>query len=328
MALDYKIYAVRKDKDNYSFAVEALNVIIESETPEDIFERGVFKDVENDYGCVFVADGSVVTSYSVQAGTDRKEEYYERNSKGELVERTRTVTDWQPVSGSHMFSGYGAVISAANPNRLKYSPDIVSDCEPYQDNLDFDTIEPFEVDEKIRKMALDSLKSQAEQDTSLDISNSYDHIKGLRCSSNVMVDYYEQYIIPTQQIKFEYNSQEYYLSSFARKGAEIIRELPTISDDIDKQVKNQMYYGITRPLVVNLIISIFYALWIWSSIKYEGYVSNVNLAVIILVIVIIFQILYSKIYKKKYNKNRMNIVNLLKEKKRKTVEKILSKYNY
>lgn len=331
MSKDYKIYAVRKNKDDKAFAKEALDILVNAETPADIFDLGNFKPVENGFGSVFVADGSVNTSYNAQAGTDRKEEYYDKNSKGELVKKTRTVTDWTPIAGNHMYSGYGACITADEPDKYSYDPDIVTDCEPYQENLDFETVEPFAVNNETYKIAEKGLIIKAEYDTNRDISNSYDHVKDMRCSSNVSVDAYEQYMIPTQQIKFEYNSKEYYLAAFARDGAYVNKDVPSISGDIEAQVKEMMNYKVARPLVVNLIVGLLYVLIIFFVANSGIARGNDSIGIVfavILVGVIIFQVVYYKSFKKKYDENRNNIVESLKAKKRETVGKILSKYNY
>lgn len=326
MADNYSIYAVRKNKDDKSFAGEALNLLIESEAPADIFEKGDFKPVENGFASVFVADGSVNTSYNAQAGTDRKEEYFDTNSKGELVKKTRTVTDWTPISGNHMYSGYGACTTADDPDKYDFSINIVEDCEPYQENLDFETVEPFEVDDETYKIARKGLIYKAERDTNHDISNSYDHVKNLRCSSNATIDSYEQYMIPTQVLKYSYNGQEYCFSAFARKGAYITKTMPNITSDITAQVKEMMNYKFTRPLVVNLIAAAVYVLILYIVIRTTSLGTNV-LSFSILV-VIAFQIYYYVSYKKKYDNNRNQIVETVKAKKRETFSKILNKYNY
>lgn len=69
-------------------------------TPEDILAESKFSDVLGIYIPIYVFSGTFDGTWAASSGYKRKEDYYETNSEGKEVRKTREVTDWRPSSGS------------------------------------------------------------------------------------------------------------------------------------------------------------------------------------------------------------------------------------
>ena len=81
-------------------------------TPDDVLASTVFQSTNGIYLPMWFFKGRYHGNWSASSGYDRQESYYERNSDGKLVERTRTVTDWRPSNGQ--ISGEFMILAFAN----------------------------------------------------------------------------------------------------------------------------------------------------------------------------------------------------------------------
>jgi LSD1 subclass zinc finger protein len=92
-------------------------------TPDNLLEHAVFSKVERLYVPAYAYTGQFEAEWTATFGYDRTEHYtvYEKDSQGHSrpVTRTRTVTDWRPVSGTD--SGSFAAVGYAG-TRLLESP--------------------------------------------------------------------------------------------------------------------------------------------------------------------------------------------------------------
>ena len=321
MNQSYDTYTVAQNRTNSDFVKEVLDILIKMETPGDIFDKGDFAPVENGVASAFVAYGNAETAYSFQGGRNRQEEYWGKGFDGKPAKKTRTVTDWEPVSGTHFYNGWGAAITREEPGDYIFSPDLVSDCEPFN----YEDSEPIAVDDEDYALAKESLIDNAEDSADTDCVRGYDKYKDTSFSSVCNVDEYKQYIIPTQRIKFNYDSREYYLASFAREGGTIDKRIPTISANMDETVKEMMNFKRRRPLVVNIFAGILCVVLcvILTAIMEDSMV----LPALLIFATVAFQFIYFKLFEAKKAEIRRNLVETLREQKRKSAEKILSKYN-
>lgn len=101
-------------KENYEQAV--LSWLSEGDyTPDDILNSTIFESVNGVYLPMWFYKGRYSGNWSASSGYDRKETYLAKDSKGKLVEKTRTVTDWRPSSGQ--CSGEFAILAFAGAGK-------------------------------------------------------------------------------------------------------------------------------------------------------------------------------------------------------------------
>ena len=341
MREDLETYAVKRSKEYEEFVKQALDIVVNSETPADIFDKAEFLPIEDDYLYVFVARGNVETNYSGQAGQKRKERYYSKNSNGQLVEHTKTVIDWYPVSGKHLYSGTSYVEGSTKDSKKTPTFDLklLSNYEPYSKNLGFETGVPAKLPDENYEMLKNILKYKGELDTVNDIKKSYDQIKNFHYSSLVSVDTLEEYIVPITTMRINYDNKEYSISGFAIADADIKDELPNVSVYIDNETKEHMHFKFIRPLIINSVISLIeiislYLLFRSSSysiVSYNGsrILNQIGAQILRYIVSVtpLLQVAYYIIFKYIFDKRRKSIVKVINEKKKQSVTKILTKYN-
>lgn len=331
MKKDLEVYSVKKSKDDNCFVREAIDIIVNSETPADFFEKAEFFPVEHDYSYAFVAKGNVDTHFTGQAGQDRKEKYYSKNNKGQLIGDTKTVTDWYPISGSHLYRGTSFVHGSNDFNKLPpFSLDLLSNYEPYNEELGIENGTPIELSNENYETLEKALRLEGEVDTLEDMKNSYEKTRKLNYSSLASIDILEEYIIPIQEMRIKYGNADYNLAGFAIAGTSIKDELPKVSNDIDKEVKNAMHFKFTRPLIINLIITLIEIIILlclyFNKLKIKSLKAFASIPYILSVLIVI-QVLYLLVYDSILKKNRKNFAGNLTEKKKQAAMKVLAKYN-
>jgi len=69
-------------------------------TPDDILQSSELEPSRALYLPVHIFAGQYTAHWMAMSGFDRQEKYYVENSEGQTEEKTRTVTDWKPTSGT------------------------------------------------------------------------------------------------------------------------------------------------------------------------------------------------------------------------------------
>ncbi len=218
------------------------------DSPADVLKAS-FGEIEEDEIQGFVAMGVANGHYSATIGYDRTEKYVEQEygfvgsnmhytlnghprvgtGKNVMhdVEKTRTVTDWQPYNGNIVNENCSTVITEP----------------PYEEWN-------FKICELLRKKDLDSLYDEFPETTDLSnnvyrsgrqnlafavecgISFPGDRVKDKRCSVSISEYSLIRCIVPIYKVYYEYEGKKYCAKSFAIDGISPIVEIPKQSQSV------------------------------------------------------------------------------------------------
>ena len=230
-----------------------IDLADDPDVPEDIFDSD-FGAVVSEIDQYLCADYDVSVTYSASVGYDRKETYYDRNSRGELVEKTRTVTDWQPFNGHQNLRETGIVV-------LRTTGDTAVQCARFGAWLDvFGNSVPFEqgnVDEEPLVPSKDSynearMKAESRAETACRCSLPGDRHKDFRASSVSELNSSTVYVIPDFVLPYKYKGNEY--SSREYSCSTIADQITRPSDKANKEAKISAKL---RPFIIpSLVISV------------------------------------------------------------------------
>lgn len=126
------VIKIKKEHDKKEFIREvAIYLAKEEASQTDILERS-FSDVKEEEKEYLFVTGQASVNYTCSVGYDRQEVYYEQVKKYkdgreyyENVKKTRTVTDWQPHSGSNTSKESTIVGNAADQDDYRSESDVL-----------------------------------------------------------------------------------------------------------------------------------------------------------------------------------------------------------
>ncbi|MBQ9480706.1 MAG: hypothetical protein IJU84_00915, partial [Clostridia bacterium] len=308
------------------------------ETPEDIMDSkfGVVKEKTEQY---LLVTGNANINYSAMIGNKREEKYFDKTYDGTPVERTRTVTDWSPISGNYS----GEYISCVeNTDTIKHHDiyskeyhDISKNREDFYDSLrktlknnkeniiEFDQVD-FAIDPPVNPqgIALEEAKrdilKQCDQNALSSLPGD-DH-KNYRSNGTVSIISINSIAAPVYEIDYEYHGKKWSNSSFAFGKLANRNNVPSIEEDITKSVNKEVnILGV--PLLLGLITTIT-VLFVSMIMIISGKLNRPNFPFVIEVINTIFFIFYltyrkkylSNIYQNNQNKKLKMLVDLFRKK--------------
>lgn len=257
---------VKKDTDEEDFRRKLLIKLAKtSGTPIDIF-TSEFKPIRQEYYNFIAIAGDVTLSYSASVGFDRKEKYYETNSQGRSVERTRTVTDWKPVSGIYKGSSVGVAMNDGNSFdtllKIRSALKNVPEKDLYDESsVDFETEFP--------KTPEDSAIAEAERDC---VSNAKDACKW-QAKTGDRIDKFmadgtvdriteiNSYIAPVYRTEYVYKGDTYKVEKLAfggNSGLGLWSDLkcPSVSDNLDEQIYSKNFKFTLISVLICVVSSI------------------------------------------------------------------------
>ncbi len=199
------ISKVKKEIEKDEFLRRAYLALSQSdETPADILGSKFGEVIERTVDYV-IADVSVTMSYSGSIGYDSEEIYYERNSKGEPVKKTRTITDWKPYNGVTTYESTESAYSGTDANlpKLKSVKNVQLESEEIST--------PVEVD----GATINSIKYSAEFGCRLSIKWPGDRKKDEHYNAKSTCDNFIVIRIPFYEMEYEYKGTKYSVCALA-----------------------------------------------------------------------------------------------------------------
>lgn len=300
-------YAVKKDKDAESFLKSALLELSENdETPYDLFSKSEFGATSFLYQQICHITGDVDVTYNAQIGVDRKEEYTEYNSSSNKYEKkTRTVTDWTPISGTYNYSGSSdCIINGDTPELIFVDGVVFDNAYSFDGELDFEIDEPTQISNEELNLCEGDLRSDARYSAERQASRSGDHIRNFNSSCRSTITSINRIVVPAYINNYTYNNENYRIHSFAVKNARNRISYPNVSKDIENEVKKKMNFSFTRPLLVNVFVMAVIPIILGVIIKNENATTLIAFAAII--IGIIYYFVYKKIMSDKIREIKEN----------------------
>ena len=217
----------------------------DSKSPADIL-NAKFGEVKEGEAEGFAVYGNANGHYSASIGYDRTEKYMEQeygfvgsgihytvNGHPRVgdgtkvyhdVERTRTVTDWRPFSGTITNENCSAIVVEPKYKMLK---PCFSELLKRKDLNDIH--EEYPDTQEVPGMVYSQGKANLAENAKNNIHFPGDQVKDVSC--NVSISEYKIYrcIVPTYTVTYEYEGNKYFVEGFAIAGCTPAFELPEVS---------------------------------------------------------------------------------------------------
>lgn len=324
------IIEITKERDVMDFKREALITLLSNVySPAQLLDEADFKPIETIYSQYVQVEADLYANFSATIGYDREEQYtdYETvvsngRSYQKPVTKTRTVTDWQPFSGSttEHSTGYAKLNYKENDDSVRFESFISENFnqleqKPFSDsNYDVDPIVP-SIDDKDRAvlMAKYHLEEQCKK------SLPGDRNKDFSCHISHNVTKTRSFIVPEFVWPFSFNDQEWDVRTYKASPKSYVGNCPSAKQEITTltEIKTKPL-AITNIVVLTLsiILSLIFAIILKSKSTYL--ILGLNL-----VISIIFYIIYNA----KYKKTNSQIKEIFQEHKKQQLINYLNKNN-
>ena len=222
---------INKEISESEFLREAfLRLSLETDTPADILESqfGKVENFENQY---LQVKAETNCTYSCSVGYDRNVTYYENGKQ-----KTKTVTDWQPFSGTNSSTELVYVGNADSqddyPSTYKVAS-CVSACKE----------ESFvKVDEQVEvnPSALEYAKQRCIASCFYRVDLPGDRQKDKNYSGVANVKAINVAYIPEYKMEYKYNGENYLVKGFACGDTCMNETYPSIASDVEKQTKKKL----------------------------------------------------------------------------------------
>ena len=237
-----------------------INLAKDGGTPTDILESSfdAVKPLEREY---LVVKGDVDLTYTCSIGYDRQEEYYEqvrkRDSSGNYYyvkeKKTRTVTDWQPYSGSKSSTQTVLVFNEPMAEEHDKVSEVFKQIECVKKALSACKGKELSVFEE-KKVSVDSgaiqwAKRECAADCFYSIRLPGDRTKDSNYSGDVEVTGVQAFTFPEYELTYKYGDKAYIAKGFASGDMQMKMEKPSVEADIDKEAA-----AAVRPLKVLAIL--------------------------------------------------------------------------
>ncbi len=230
-----KISIAKKEIDKEEFLRRVFLFLAQNNsTPADVLNSKFGEVVEREVNYV-VSTVNVTMNYSGSLGYNRQEKYYDKNSNGELIEKTRTVTDnWQPYSGvktyeSDEWAYSGTKVQFQNLHRNTVQLEIKGVDSPIL----------------IYGNAINIMKEAAETDCRRSIKWPGDVHKNEEYSTESTCSNFSVIRIPYYEMEYEYLGKKYIACALALKYPYIKIDFPlaqerniVIRSNIDEKMAN------------------------------------------------------------------------------------------
>lgn len=274
------VIKIKKEHDKKEFIREvAIYLAKEQATPTDILERS-FSDVkEKDKEYLFVT-GQASVNYTCSVGYDRQEVYYEQVKKYkdgrayyENVKKTRTVTDWQPHSGSNTSKESTIVGNAANQDDYRSESDVL---------LCYKTSKDTSKEEVADTMAVNSTALNLAEHACVSSCFYSVHLPGDRqkdkdYSGDLDVSEVTGLIVPEFEMSYDYQGTKHKTKGFAAGNMQVRAEYPNISTDVSKEAKDAVKHFkflAIGALILGIILNIFMSsIGMWCLVGYAAAIT-------------------------------------------------------
>lgn len=227
-----------------------IDLADDPDIPEDIFDSE-FGTVVSEIDQYLCAEYDVSVTYSASVGYDRKEKYYDTDSQGRLVEKTRTVTDWRPFNGHQNLRETGTAVlqtkGDAYVQRIRFGVWLRNsgDSVPFeQGSVDDEPVTP-------SKDSYDEARKEAESKAESACGSSLpgDRHKDFRATSVSELKSSTVYVIPDFVLPYKYkgtefSSREYACNTYASQ----------ITGPSDKANKEAKVSAKLRPFIIPALV--------------------------------------------------------------------------
>ena len=323
-------YAITKERSVEDFRREALITLASNiNTPPDIFEAE-FKPIRSEYVQYLKVEANFFATFSATIGYDRKEEYIEydtvRDSHGGTrrypVTKTRTVTDWQPFSGSSTEFDYGYTNLIEDnfddvirfQSLLDFNANDLQLAELDKTNYQVDIINPSTAQiNSALKYAENRFRNKCEKELP---GNRH---KDFNCHITHTITKTTCYIVPQYVLPFKFVDKEWQVESYKASNYSSLYKAPNaakaIKSTIDDETKGLAIFSSVSSLV-SILLSIILVLCLKSIIT-----------VIAISLGIILSIIAFTIYMVKHKKTNNLLKELLQEDKKQALIKHFSEHN-
>lgn len=300
------VVTVAAERDKKEFFRSALLFLTELPTTPTDVTKAKFGKVTEGVAEVVSCSAHVRLMYSASIGYDR-EEYYTTREKQYVngqyrmveVEKKRTVTDWQPYSGTiedhletALFNGdlgelsrYGDVWDF---NLMRVIETISDDSLTY--DQESAKVTPTTVSEA-KKVCADALAQE--------IRYPGDHVKDKVIHPSVEMQGMTCYKIPYYEVEFEYEGETYQVFGFAAGEDLMLGLVPKVNTSLQQTVKKaKIISGIT--MVATYALTVLFA--VISSMLVIGFLSDSDLNITISLFglpVAIIELVFLSLYIKK-----------------------------
>ena len=234
------VVTVEKETSKEEFLRKLLIELASSfKTPVEVV-KAKFGEVEESVREAIVCSSHIEMDYSASIGYDRQETYWTKEKKYNSstkeyyyvdIQKTRTVTDWQPFCGH--ISGDKTAAAFNEPHSGIYDNDVIADViKSTNDNSKI-----VMGDAVVDYAGLEAAKKNCEFFLEMDIRYPGDHHKDTTTYSNVTVEGITCYKLPYYTVEFIYNDKKYTASGFASGNPNIKTEFPSSDLNVEEQVK-------------------------------------------------------------------------------------------
>lgn len=293
-----KVYTVKKEISKDQFLRQLIIKLSNSpDTPIGI-TKADFGDVKESIKEVILCAAHVEMDYSASIGYDRQEKYWTKEKKHDSstgrdyyvdVEKTRTVTDWQPHSG-HISGDETCVAFNEEPRRAGYE-----EHEKIRKVIlsinDEDIVEKGEAE--VSYGGLETVKRTCEFMVGLGIRYPGDHHKDERTNGTVTVNELVCYKLPFYEVDYVYEGKTYHASGFACNESLMESELPPNNVDIKAIAANDTKKGKTIMIALwSAFAATFLLAFILCVTKIAFWL--VAIPAVVFAAAIIFHVLYHK----------------------------------
>ena len=236
------VFTAKKETSKEEFLRKLLiELASSSKTPADVV-KAKFGEVEESVREAIVCSAHIEMDYTASIGYDRQETYWTKEKKYNSstkqyyyvdVQKTRTVTDWQPfsghISGDKTAAAFNESYSGISDN------DLIADVIKSTQNDNIVAKGEAEVD----YAGLEAAKNNCAFFLQMDIRYPGDHHKDERTNSDVTVETVSCYKLPYYTVEFTYEGKKYTASGFACGRPNIRAELPPNDVNIEEEVNKK-----------------------------------------------------------------------------------------
>lgn len=303
-----------KKIDEKTFVNNALNELAVVDSPKDIFEKSVFGGVENIIDYRLCGEGYYVITYSASAGYKREENYLGKNSKGELVEKTKTVIDWHPINGEEQVKESSDISInnkknfEFNENNFKDSTLIIQD-EEIVSKIPADLGNVPDGKEMVSKSELlDSImQDRISMFFKISLKSKYDDIKNLNINIRLIKMKLKLYCLPASIIEYKYEEKDYYMSSYLDGNSKVYVTFPKdtsklnkkdIENNAKKELNPKLKFPVFGPtftrIMIALIILVIINLYLINDYKFRSISQLLSILNCVYIILFIASMIYYK----------------------------------
>lgn len=295
-------------------------LIFNRDTPLDILDCTV-SDLHIDYVQILAIDANYKGSYTASVGHDREEQYideytvYDSNLKRNVTKQTvksRTVTDWTPVSGNVDQDIVTCVSLGKNVETdwsdcfaddlplLASSGSISNYSEKNQKDIEIEIPTKDDVSYALKK-------GQLFAEASVGFGSQKVQNLDVRVSGTVKTS--KQYIVPRYNFSYTYNNKEYKVSSPAYSDENYSANAP-MDEDYYASIKNQKLKPMT--ITCGILLGIFTILAIVLPFVLRSYWSYALEFVFLIGAIIIYNV-YQKKARKAHDSANNELFDIKKE---------------